>query len=210
MACDEPTPGSAVSPRRSAAEAAGTRTAIVERALELGSLEGLEGLTIGRLADDVGMSKSGLIRHFGSKEGLQLAALGAAIDLFQREIWDPVADEQPGLVRLRAICAAWISYLERDLLPGGCFLTAAATEFDGREGAVRDATRKAWARWMRTLAAEARTAVEAGELPAGTDPEQVAFELNAIVMGLNNARQLHGDRTAAARARRAIERVLGP
>jgi AcrR family transcriptional regulator len=199
-----------MSPRRSAAEAADTRTTIVERALELGSLEGLEGLTIGRLADDIGMSKSGLIRHFGSKEGLQLAALGAAIELFQREIWDPVEDEQPGLVRLRAICAAWISYLERDLLPGGCFLTAAATEFDGREGAVRDATRKAWARWMRTLAAEARTAIDAGELPSSTDPEQVAFELNGIVMGLNNALQLHDDRTAPARARRAIDRVLAP
>ncbi len=199
-----------MSPRRSAAEAAGTRTAIVERALELGSLEGLEGLTIGRLAGDVGMSKSGLIRHFGSKEGLQLAALGAAIDLFQREIWDPVADQPPGLARLRAICEAWISYLERDLLPGGCFLTAAASEFDGRGGPVREATRKAWARWLRVLETEARAAVDAGELPANTDPEQVAFELNGIVMGLNNALQLHDDRAAPARARRAIDRVLTP
>jgi AcrR family transcriptional regulator len=199
-----------MSPRRSAAEAAGTRDTIVERALMLGSLEGLEGLTIGRLADDVGMSKSGLIRHFGSKEGLQLAALGAAIELFQREIWAPIADEPPGLVRLRAICAAWISYLERDLLPGGCFLTAAATEFDGRAGPVRDLTRKAWARWMRTLENEVRLAVEAGELPADTDPGQIAFELNALVMGLNNALQLHGDRAAPARARRAIDRVLAP
>jgi AcrR family transcriptional regulator len=197
-----------MSPRRSAAEAAGTRTAIVGRALELGSLEGLEGLTIGRLAGDVGMSKSGLIRHFGSKEGLQLAALQAAIELFQREIWEPVADEPPGLVRLRAMCEAWLSYLERDVLPGGCFLTAAASEFDGRGGPVRDATRKAWARWLRTIEGEVRTAIEAGELPADTDPEQVAFELNGIVMGLNNALQLHGDREAPARARRAINRVL--
>jgi AcrR family transcriptional regulator len=199
-----------MSPRRSAAEAAGTRTAIVGRALELGSLEGLEGLTIGRLAGDVGMSKSGLIRHFGSKEGLQLAALQAAIELFQREIWEPVADEPPGLVRLRAMCEAWLSYLERDVLPGGCFLTAAASEFDGRGGPVRDATRKAWARWLRTIEGEVRTAIEAGELPADTDPEQVAFELNGIVMGLNNALQLHGDRAAPARARRAIDRVLAP
>jgi AcrR family transcriptional regulator len=199
-----------MSPRRSAAEAEGTRTAIVERALELGSLEGLEGLTIGRLAGDVGMSKSGLIRHFGSKEGLQLAALGAATELFQREIWEPVADDPPGLERLRAICEAWVSYLERDLLPGGCFLTAAASEFDGRGGPVREATRKAWARWLRVLANEVTAAVEAGELPADTDAEQVAFELNAIVMGLNNARQLHGDRGAPARARRAIDRVLAP
>jgi AcrR family transcriptional regulator len=197
-----------MSPRRSAAEAAGTRTAIVARALELGSLEGLEGLTIGRLAGDVGMSKSGLIRHFGSKEGLQLAALGAAIDLFQREIWEPVADQPAGLERLRALSEGWVSYLERDLLPGGCFLTAAASEFDGRGGPVREATRKAWARWLRVLENEVGAAVEAGDLPAGTDPEQVAFELNGIVMGLNNALQLHGDREAPARARRAIDRVL--
>jgi Tetracyclin repressor-like, C-terminal domain len=113
-------------------------------------------------------------------------------------------------VRLRAMCEAWLSYLERDVLPGGCFLTAAASEFDGRGGPVRDATRKAWARWLRTIEGEVRTAIEAGELPADTDPEQVAFELNGIVMGLNNALQLHGDRAAPARARRAIDRVLAP
>jgi AcrR family transcriptional regulator len=197
-----------MSPRRSAAEAADTRTEIVERALRLGSVDGLEGLTIGRLADQVGMSKSGLIRHFGSKEALQLAALDAAVDLFRREIWDRAADAQPGLPRLRALCEAWISYLERDLLPGGCFLTAAAAEFDGRGGPVREATRRAWARWLRVLEGEARTAVEAGELPADGDPVQIAFELNGIGMALNNALQLHQDPDGRARARRAFERVL--
>jgi AcrR family transcriptional regulator len=199
-----------MSPRRSAADAAGTRTAIVERALEVGSVEGLEGLTIGRLADDVGMSKSGLIRHFGSKEGLQLAALDAGIELFVREIWEPAADSEPGIVRLRALCDAWVSYLERDLLPGGCFLTAAATEFDGRGGPVREATREAWARWLRLLAREARTAIEAGQLPADGDPAQIAFELNGIGMALNNALQLHEDPAGVRHARRALERVLAP
>ena len=199
-----------MSPRRSAADAAGTRTAIVERALEVGSVEGLEGLTIGRLADDVGMSKSGLIRHFGSKEGLQLAALDAGIELFVREIWEPAADSEPGIVRLRALCDAWVSYLERDLLPGGCFLTAAATEFDGRGGPVREATREAWARWLRLLEREARTAIEAGELPADGDPAQIAFELNGIGMALNNALQLHEDPAGVRHARRAFERVFAP
>jgi AcrR family transcriptional regulator len=199
-----------MSPRRSAADAAGTRTAIVERALEVGSVEGLEGLTIGRLADDVGMSKSGLIRHFGSKEGLQLAALDAGIELFVREIWEPAADSEPGIVRLRALCDAWVSYLERDLLPGGCFLTAAATEFDGRGGPVREATREAWARWLRLLAREARTAIEAGQLPADGDPAQIAFELNGIGMALNNALQLHEDPAGVRHARRAFERVFAP
>jgi AcrR family transcriptional regulator len=199
-----------MSPRRSAAEAAGTRTAIVERALVVGSMDGLEGLTIGRLAGDVGMSKSGLIRHFGSKQGLQMAALDAAVRLFRREIWDRAKDAQPGLLRLRAICDAWFSYLERDLLPGGCFLTAAASEFDGRGGPVGDATSEAWSRWLRVLEAEARTAIEDGDLPAESDPAQIAFELNAIAMALNHARQLFGDRTAGRHARRAVERVLGP
>ena len=199
-----------MSPRRSAVQAAGTRTAIVERAVEVGSVEGLEGLTIGRLAGDVGMSKSGLIRHFGSKEGLQMAALEAAMEIFRREVWEPAEAAQPGLVRLRAICTAWHSYLERDVLPGGCFLTAAASEFDGRGGPVREATRAAWARWLRVLEAEAQTAIDAGELPANSDPAQIAFELNAISMGLNNARQLHADPAAPLHARRAVERVLTP
>src|SRR5688572_23220173 len=172
-----------VSPRRSATAAAGTRMAIVQRALEVGSVEGLEGLTIGRLAGDVGMSKSGLIRHFGSKEGLQMAALDAALEIFGREVWEPAREAPRGIVRLRAICDAWLVYMERDLLPGGCFLTAAASEFDGRAGPVGDATRKAWAGWLQLLAAEARTAIEAGELPPDSDPDQVAFELNSIAMG---------------------------
>jgi len=191
-------------------EAAGTRAAIVDRAVVVGSLDGLEGLTIGRLAGDVGMSKSGLVRHFGSKQGLQLAALEAAIEIFTREVWEPAAAARPGLARLRAICAAWFSYLERDVLPGGCFMTAAASEFDGRGGPVADATRAAWARWLRVLEGEARTAIDAGELGPGEDPAQIAFELNAIAMGLNNARQLHRDPAAPAHARRATERLLGP
>jgi AcrR family transcriptional regulator len=199
-----------MSPRRSAVEAAGTRAAIVDRAVEVGSLDGLEGLTIGRLAGDVGMSKSGLIRHFGSKQGLQMAALEAAIEIFTREVWEPAATARPGLARLRAICATWFSYLERDVLPGGCFLTAAASEFDGRGGPVADATRAAWARWLRVLAGEARAAIDAGELAPDEDPAQIAFELNAIAMGLNNARQLHRDPAALAHARRAAERLLGP
>jgi AcrR family transcriptional regulator len=199
-----------MSPRRSASEAAGTRAAIVGRALEVGSVDGLEGLTIGRLAGDVGMSKSGLIGHFGSKEGLQMAALDAAIDLFRREIWEPAKDTQPGLARLHAICDAWISYLERGLLPGGCFMTAAASEFDGRGGPVGEATREAWAGWMKVLEREVRAAIDAGELPDATDPAQIAFELNGIVMGLNNALQLHGDRSAPRRAHRAVARILAP
>ena len=176
--------------------------------MAVASVDGLEGLTIGRLASELRMSKSGVIGHFGSKEALQLDALDAAIAVFRREVWEPVADEEPGLPRLRAICASWLDYMERDHFPGGCFLTAAATEFDGREGPVQAATRAAWARWLAVLETDAEQGRQAGDLPADTDPAGIAFELNSIAIGLNHARQLHGDPAAAGHARRAVERVL--
>jgi AcrR family transcriptional regulator len=188
-------------PRRSAAEAEKTRESIVARAVDVASLEGLEGLTIGRLAGELEMSKAGVIGHFGSKEALQVAALEQAADVFRREVWDLAARQARGLPRLRAIADAWVSYLERDVFPGGCFLTAASCEWDGRSGPVRDRVAGTMDLWLGVLAREAR---EAGF----DDPEQVAFELNAIAMGLNQRLQLHGDREAPARARRAMARVL--
>src|SRR3954447_1785713 len=110
--------------RRSAAEAAQTRTAILDRSVALASLEGLEGLTIGRLAADLDMSKSGVLGHFGAKEELQLAVVDTAADIFAREVAAQAQDAKPGLPRLRAMCAAWVSYLERRVFPGGCFFTA--------------------------------------------------------------------------------------
>jgi AcrR family transcriptional regulator len=189
-------------PRRSAAEAQKTRESIVERAVDVASLEGLEGLTIGRLAGELDLSKAGVIGHFGSKEALQLAALEQAVAVFRHTVWDPAAAAEPGLPRLRAVAEAWISYLEGDVFPGGCFLTAASTEWDGRAGPVRDRVAGTMDLWLGVLAREARAA-------GFEDPGQVAFELNAIAMGLNQRLQLHGDRTAPERARRAVTRVLG-
>jgi AcrR family transcriptional regulator len=197
-----------VSPRNSASAAAGTRTAILDRAVEVASTQGLEGLTIGRLAADVRMSKAGVIGHFGTKERLQLAAVEAALDIYRREVWEPAARAQPGLQRLRAVCDAWISYFEREVFPGGCFLTAASCEFDDRVGPVRDLVASAMGRWLKTLAREVRTAVEQGELPADADPAQVAFELNAIAMGANQQIRLFDDRGGLERARRAMGRAL--
>jgi hypothetical protein len=117
-------------------------------------------------------------------------------------VWDRAAEAEAGLDRLCAIAEAWVSYLERDVFPGGCFLTAASTEWDGRDGPVRDSVRRTLERWHAVLAAEAATA-------GIDDPEQIAFEMNAIAMGLNQALQLNGDRTAPDRARRAMRRVLG-
>lgn len=197
-----------MSPRRSAAEAHQTRTAIVDHAIDVASLEGLEGLTIGRLATDMHMSKAGVVGGFGSKEGLQLATLEGAIAVWRREVWDRVEDVEPGLPRLRAVCEAWVAYLDSDVFPGGCFLTAASFEFDGRSGPVRDAVESAMDLWLSALARDARTAVGQGDLPPGTDPEQVAFELNALAVGANQSRQLQGAQDMGPRTLMAMNRVL--
>jgi AcrR family transcriptional regulator len=196
-------------PRRSVADAAQTRTAIVARAVDLASLEGLEGLTIGRLAGDLEMSKAGVLGHFGTKEELQLAALNGAVAVYRREIWDRAQDVAPGRARLLAIADAWLDYLGRDVFPGGCFVTAASCEFDDRPGRVRDAVVAMHTLWMDTLAAEARVAIRAGDLPRGTDPYDVAFGLNAIAMGVNQANRLLHDPGATARGWRAMRALLG-
>ena len=197
-----------MSPRRSAAEAAGTRAAIVERALHVGSVDGLEGLTIGRLAGDVGMSKSGLIGHFGTKRDLQLAALEAAQRRFRAEVWHPVADEEPGYPRLRAAAESWISYLERGVFPGGCFFAAATMELDAHPGPVRDRLAKGMTSWLDTLATDAREAQRVGDLPAEPPAEQLAFELQGVVFATNWAIQLLHDGGAPDRGRRGIDRLI--
>src|SRR5690606_38558483 len=121
--------------RRSAAEARKTRTAIVARALAVASREGLEGVTIGRLATDLEMSKSGILNHFRTKELLQLAVLEAAEDRFKRDVWEPARGEPSGLRRIAALVETWVDHITGDTFPGGCFWTAVAAEYDNRPGA---------------------------------------------------------------------------
>jgi AcrR family transcriptional regulator len=173
------------------------------------SVEGLGGLTIGRLAADLGMSKSGVLGHFGSKEALQLAVVDTAAELFSREVPERATPAAPGLPRLLALCEAWVRYLERAVLPGGCFFTAAAGEFDDREGPVRDAVAGMSSLWERDLRRQARIAVAAAELPPGSDADQVVFELVGQMLALNHALRLHRDPSAPDRTRRAMARVLG-
>ena len=195
-------------PRRSKEDAARTRAAIVDQAVATASIEGLEGVTIGRLADDLGMSKAGVIGHFGSKALLQRAALEQARAIFTKEVWERAADKPRGLPRLSAIAEAWIEHIEHSPFPGGCFMCTVATEWDARAGELHDDVRRNWRLWLKTLAREAASARDAGDLAGDADPQLIAFELNAIAMGLNQALQLFGDRAAPARARRAVERVL--
>ncbi len=199
-----------MSPRHSAEDALQTRTAIVVHGTRQASIEGLEGMTIGRLATALGLSKAGVIGPFGSKRALQLAVLGEAVRVFTAEVWMPVARVPAGRARLRAVCERWIAYLADCPLPGGCFITTASTEWDAREGPVRDAVAVAQRRWLDTLRADAEVAVRAGELPDDTDPTELAFALNGIAMSLNQAIQLFADDAAPDRARRSMARLLAP
>jgi AcrR family transcriptional regulator len=195
-------------PRRSAAAVAETRAAVTKAAVDRASIEGLEGLTIGGLADQAEMRKSSVFSLFGSKHELQVTTLEAAIEQFKEEVWDPVADQRPGLDRLLALCDSWLSYHQREMMPGGCFLTTATIEYDARPGPMRDAVAGTMKQWLRLLEREAAAAIEADELPADTDPADVAFQLNALAAAASYGFQLWRDPEVFARARRSMRRVL--
>ena len=196
-------------PRNSQAGAAQTRGAVLDGALDIGSTEGLLSVSIGRLADALGMSKSGVIGPFGSKEKLQLATLHAAIERFREEVWEPVERLPVGVIRLRALIASWIGYLEREVFPGGCFLTAVSLEFDDRPGAVRDAVAATWSRWLAVIEGEVEAAQRAGALAEEPGARQVALQLNAYVMAGNWAKQLYGGDDALAPTRVAVAALIG-
>ena len=196
-------------PRRPQAAVAETRAAVTEAAVERASVGGLDGLTIGGLAGEVAMRKSSVFSLFGSKQELQLATLDAAVAHFTDEVWAPVAGRAPGIERLLALCDSWLAYHERETLPGGCFLTTATIEFDARPGPLRDAVARVMKRWLGALEREAAIAVEAGELPAGTDPADVAFQLNALAAAASYGFHLWRDPEVFTRARRSMRSALG-
>ena len=192
---------STTAPQRSDRRRRGTRAAIVAQAVDLARSEGLEGLTIGRLAGEMKMSKSGLFRHFGSKEELQLATLDAAAREYIEQIVEPALALPEGRGRLEALCERYLSYLERRATAGGCFWAGCAAEFDDRPGPVRDRIQQMVGAWVSLLRHEA-------ELAGADDPDQIAFELHSLVMGANLRSQLLGDAEAFARARTAVKRLL--
>jgi AcrR family transcriptional regulator len=181
-----------------------TRRAILARSMELASAEGLEGLSIARLAADLEMSKSGLFAHFGSKEELQMSTVRAARRVFSDEAVTPALEVCPGILRLRALLDAWFDYIGSDTFPGGCVLMEAAAEFDNRPGRVRDLIAETMGMWMDLLVVQASEAIAREELSPRTDPEQLAWELHAFGLGLNWDRQLNDSRRARERARAAV------
>lgn len=189
-------------PTSPASKGAATRAAILERAVDLATVEGLEGLTIGRLAADLEMSKSGLFAHFGSKQELQLAAVETAAKRFATAVIEPALAAPEGPPRLRAIGDAYLAHLDRDAYSGGCFWAATSVEYDDRPGPVRDAIATALDAWLGELERQARIA-------GAAEPGRFAFELYAIVMGANSRYRLSGDRAVLDYARAAIDRLLG-
>ncbi len=185
-----------------------TRERIVDLAWRLASRDGLSGISIGKLATELGLSKSGLFAHFGSKEELELEVLKAGAERFTEQVLRPAFQAPRGVARLRKLFKGWLGWVSAPSHPGGCLLFAASTELDDSEGPQRDFLASMQANLMAALAKAARLAVESGELRRDLDCEQFAFEMLGIVMVYQHARRLLRDPKSEARAQRAFDHLL--
>jgi AcrR family transcriptional regulator len=181
-----------------------TRQAILSHASRLASAEGLEAVSLQRLASDLGISKSGLFAHFGSKEELQLATVDEAGRVFTEEVLKPGLKTPAGLGRVWAMCNSFLSYLSRGIFPGGCFFEAALAEFDSKPGRIRDAVVEKRGYWVGSLARATRDAIAEGDVQPDVDAEQVAWELGSLLVGANSSFVQDGGTVGIERARRAI------
>lgn len=181
-----------------------TRQAILRRAVDIASAEGLEGLSIGRLATELNISKSGVFTHFGAKEELQLATIRLAVEVFTDSVVRPALAAPKGLRRVWALMEARQAYLERPVFPGGCFFYATSAEFDTRPGRVRDAIAHSQRDWLAFLERCLHEAWKQGELVEEADPPQLAFELDALGRAAGGNALLFGAPEAYTRSRRAL------
>jgi AcrR family transcriptional regulator len=195
--------------RRPRAGGERTRGAILRAAASLATVDGLEGLSIGNLAAAIGMSKSGLYAHFGSKQELQLATVAEAGRIFEEEVVSPALAAEPGLAQLLAVCEAFFGHLRRRTFPGGCFMASAALEMGTRPGPVKEMIAAFQSQFAGLIRGFAAAAVERGELPASEDPDQLAFELNGIILVTDTNFVLHDDPAVLDLARQTVRRRLG-
>jgi AcrR family transcriptional regulator len=196
------------STRRRRSDGERSRRTILQTAARLATVEGLEGISIARLAEASGISKGGLYAHFGSKEELQLATIATASEIFDEHVVSKGLAAPPGRARLVAMTDAFLDHLERRVFPGGCFFISVAAEFGTRPGRVKQEVAeflRGWGELLERLVAEAR---DRGELDPGTDTAQVAFELGGILLAANAGFLLGGDPAVFERARRGIEHLL--
>jgi AcrR family transcriptional regulator len=186
-----------------------TRNAILRAAASLATVDGLEGLSIGNLAAAIGMSKSGLYAHFGTKQDLQLATVDEAERILTEEVVQPALAARPGLGQLAAACEAFFSYVERRVFPGGCFFAATALEMGTRPGPVKERLAAIQSDFTALLRSFAATALEQHELPAREDPDRLAFELHAILLGADTKFVLNDDPAVLDLARQVVRQRLG-
>ena len=196
----------AVRKRRSDGER--SRTAILDEAARLATVEGLQGLSIASLADAVGMSKSGLFAHFGSKEELQLATIETAEAIFAAEVLEPAESAASGIERLRRLCDGYVRYIEADTFPGGCFFASALAEVDMQPGPVRERLVAFFSDWLDRLEAPIRAAQAEGGIDPGEDASQLAFEIEAALFLANAQYVVARTGEPLQRARTAIDRLL--
>ena len=189
-----------------ASKGAATRDSIIDRAYQIVRKEGFEGLSIGTVASSVGMSKSGVFAHFGSREDLQLAVLDAAARRFTEQVFLPAIRERRGLTRLEAIGRRWMKWLRSE--HGGCPMVSAAIEYDDRPGVIRERVIFYQTRLRTELARAIGMAVETGELRADTDPAQLAFEIFGIELAMHHDSRLFGFDEAFVRGERALDRLV--
>lgn len=197
--------------RRPRADGERSRQRILQAAAELATVEGLNGLSIGRLADHVGMSKSGLYAHFRSKEELLLATVDTADAILSEQVIVPGLEAPEGRQRLVALCDAFLSHVERRVFPGGCFFASAAAELSMQPGRVREQIAESYREWTALLEGQAEKARELGEVPNEVDVPQLVFELNGMLIGANVFFLLYDDPRELERARRGVrERLAHP
>lgn len=194
--------------RRRRSDGERSRSAILDEATRLATVEGIGGLSISRLADAVGMSKSGLFAHFGSKEELQLATVEAARSLFTAQVVAPASSASGGLERLRRLVDAFLRYVEVETFPGGCFFASVLAEVDMQPGAVRDRLVGFLSDWVGRLETAVRDAQAEGAIDPAEDPGQLAFELEAALFLANAQFVVARTPEPIERARRAVERRL--
>ncbi len=195
-------------PRKRRADGEKSRNAILREAAQLATVEGLGGISIGRLATAVGMSKSGLFAHFGSKQELQLATIEVAGDVYNELVVAPALTEPTGLGRLRALVERFLEHVESDVYPGGCFFASVAAEMDTHPGPVRDLAIRLTGEWFDELIRAAGDAQAEGAIDPSEDPGQLAFEIDSFLLLANAQYVVVRDPAPLDRARRAVERRL--
>ena len=199
----------ALSTRHHRSDGERSRQAILATAARLASSHGIERLSIGDLAAEVGMSKSGLYAHFGSKEELQLATIDAAEEIFNQVVVEPADTAPPGLPTVIALADAFIDHLRDRIFPGGCFFACASAEVHSQPGPVKDRIAEFDGRWRGRLERELQAAKAAGDLAADDDIEAVLFDVDALLYYAHGAFSFRGDPQVLEAARRAVRRRVG-